>query len=161
MWVQSPSPYRCWLWQGFVAIALPSQSIVTEKDTSQPITRRQLTFNDLTSHLKHYNAGTRKGAWLDIFLFNISHSTSDALIGLRELFDNNWDLMKSCLTSLINALVRLIGDEVSECIQCTLLVELMRNVGCQCSKAAIVIFSLAVTSSSLSKPSSFVWSVAN
>ncbi|CAA7266517.1 unnamed protein product [Cyclocybe aegerita] len=43
------------------SIVLPSQSIAVEKDTSEPITKRQLTFNDLLSHLKHYNAGTRKG----------------------------------------------------------------------------------------------------
>ncbi|KAF4623469.1 hypothetical protein D9613_001877 [Agrocybe pediades] len=77
------------------SIALPSQSIANEKDTTQPTTRRQLNFNDLISHLKHYNAGTRK----------------DALIGLRELLDANWDILYSCLTPLINATVRLIGDE--------------------------------------------------
>ncbi|PPQ88648.1 hypothetical protein CVT25_010224 [Psilocybe cyanescens] len=76
------------------SIALPFQSIVAEKDASQPITRRQLTFSDLISHLKHYSAGTRK----------------DALIGLRELLDSNWELI-NCLTPLVNAVVRLIGDE--------------------------------------------------
>ncbi|KAJ3511187.1 hypothetical protein NLJ89_g4242 [Agrocybe chaxingu] len=43
------------------SIVLPSQSIAVEKDSSEPITKRQLTFSDLLSHLKHYNAGTRKG----------------------------------------------------------------------------------------------------
>ncbi|KAF8912738.1 hypothetical protein CPB84DRAFT_1670522 [Gymnopilus junonius] len=77
------------------SIALPSQSIVVEKDASEPITKRQLTFGDLISHLKHYNAGTRK----------------DAVLGLRELLDSNWEMIDSCLTSLLNALVRLISDE--------------------------------------------------
>ncbi|KAF8973998.1 hypothetical protein BDZ97DRAFT_1647832 [Flammula alnicola] len=77
------------------SIVLPSQSIAVDKDTSQPITRRQLTFADLISHLKHYNAGQRK----------------DAILGLRELFDANWELLDSCLTPLVNALVRVIGDE--------------------------------------------------
>ncbi|KDR85071.1 hypothetical protein GALMADRAFT_233681 [Galerina marginata CBS 339.88] len=77
------------------SIALPSQSIAFEKNTSEPITRRQLTFGDLISHLKHYNVGTRK----------------DAILGLRELLDANWGLLDSCLAPLVNALVRLIGDE--------------------------------------------------
>ncbi|PPQ64424.1 hypothetical protein CVT26_002131 [Gymnopilus dilepis] len=78
------------------SIALPSQSIAIEKDASEPVTKRQLTFGDLLSNLKHYNAGTRK----------------DALLGLRELLDSNWDMVDSCLTPLLNALVRIISDEV-------------------------------------------------
>lgn len=77
------------------SIVLPSQTITAEKDGNEPITRRQLTFGNLLSHLKHYNAGQRK----------------DALLGLRELFDSNWEILNSCLTPLVNALVRLIGDE--------------------------------------------------
>ncbi|KAF8168025.1 hypothetical protein B0H34DRAFT_683973 [Crassisporium funariophilum] len=77
------------------SIVLPTQSIAVEKDTSEPITRRQLSFGDLISHLKHYNAGTRK----------------DAILGLRELLDTNWELIDSSLTTLVNAVVRIIGDE--------------------------------------------------
>ena len=39
---------------------------------------------------------------------------SDALLGLRELFSSNWEIVNSCLTLLVNALVRLIGDEVRD-----------------------------------------------
>ena len=39
---------------------------------------------------------------------------SDALLGLRELFNSNWEILNSCLTPLVNALVRLIGDEVRD-----------------------------------------------
>lgn len=39
---------------------------------------------------------------------------SDALLGLRELFNSNWEIVNSCLTPLVNALVRLIGDEVRD-----------------------------------------------
>ncbi|KAF8807480.1 hypothetical protein BYT27DRAFT_7165165 [Phlegmacium glaucopus] len=77
------------------SIVLPSQSIAIEKDLSQPTTKRQLTFADLLSHLKHHNSGTRK----------------DAILGLRELLESHWDLLRSSLTSLINALVRIIADE--------------------------------------------------
>ncbi|KAF5313058.1 hypothetical protein D9619_003241 [Psilocybe cf. subviscida] len=77
------------------SIVLPSQSINVDKNDAEPITRRQLTFADLTSHLKHYNVGQRK----------------DAILGLRELFDANWELLESCLTALVNSIVRLIGDE--------------------------------------------------
>lgn len=44
---------------------------------------------------------------------NFSSSLSDALIGLRELFDSNWELLGSSLTPLVNAVVRLVGDEVN------------------------------------------------
>lgn len=36
----------------------------------------------------------------------------DAIVGLKELLDSNWEMIESCLTPLLNALVRLIGDEV-------------------------------------------------
>jgi hypothetical protein len=36
----------------------------------------------------------------------------DAILGLRELFDSNWELVDSYLTALVNAIVRIIGDEV-------------------------------------------------
>ncbi|TFK41082.1 hypothetical protein BDQ12DRAFT_678857 [Crucibulum laeve] len=77
------------------SIALPSQSITQHKDTSAPTTKRRLTFEDLLSQLKHYSPGIRK----------------DAVLGLRELLDANWELLESCLTSLINATVRIIGDD--------------------------------------------------
>ncbi|KAG5654094.1 hypothetical protein H0H81_007508 [Sphagnurus paluster] len=77
------------------SIALPSQSIAQEKDGNTPTTKRRLTFNDLITHAKHYSASTRK----------------DALLGLRELLEANWDLVETCLTTLIAACVRLIGDE--------------------------------------------------
>ncbi|KAK7064145.1 testis-expressed sequence 10 protein [Favolaschia claudopus] len=77
------------------SIALPSQSITIDKDVSAPTTKRRLTFDDLTAHLKHYNAGTRK----------------DAIAGLRELLDAHQALLETSLTPLINATVRLVGDE--------------------------------------------------
>ncbi|KAF9481355.1 hypothetical protein BDN70DRAFT_876306 [Pholiota conissans] len=77
------------------SIVLPSQSIAIDKDVSEPITKRQLTFNDLLSHLKHYNASQRK----------------DAILGMRELFDSNWELLGSYITPLVTAIVRVISDE--------------------------------------------------
>ncbi|KAF7339386.1 Testis-expressed sequence 10 protein [Mycena sanguinolenta] len=77
------------------SIALPSQSITVEKDVDAPTTKRRLTFDDLVSHLKHYNAGTRK----------------DAIIGFRELLDAHPAVLESSLTTLINATARLVGDE--------------------------------------------------
>ena len=56
-----------------LAIVLPSQSIATEKDHSQPVTKRQLSFVDLLSHLKHHNSGTRKGS---LFFFFLNHPIS-------------------------------------------------------------------------------------
>ena len=42
----------------------------------------------------------------------IVNSLPDAILGLRELFDANWKLLDSCLTPLVNGIVRVIGDEV-------------------------------------------------
>ncbi|TEB34941.1 hypothetical protein FA13DRAFT_1660099 [Coprinellus micaceus] len=77
------------------SIVLPTQSIVIEKDASTPLTKRHLSFNDLITHLKHYNAATRK----------------DAILGMRELLETHWHLLESNLAPLVNAVVRLIGDE--------------------------------------------------
>ncbi|KAJ6604747.1 hypothetical protein DFH09DRAFT_1123715 [Mycena vulgaris] len=77
------------------SIALPSQSITLDKDTDTPTTKRRLTFDDLIVHLKHYSAGTRK----------------DAIAGLRELLDAHPEILESSLTTLINAAVRVVGDE--------------------------------------------------
>ncbi|KAJ6519922.1 hypothetical protein C8R45DRAFT_853222 [Mycena sanguinolenta] len=77
------------------SIALPSQSITAEKDVDAPTTKRRLTFDDLVSHLKHYNAGTRK----------------DAITGFREILDAHPAILESSLTTLINATARLVGDE--------------------------------------------------
>lgn len=44
-----------------LAIALPTQSITIDKDAAAHTTKKKQTFEDLVSHLKHYNAGTRKG----------------------------------------------------------------------------------------------------
>lgn len=67
-----------------------------EKDASTPLTKRHLSFDDLITHLKHYNAATRK----------------DAILGMRELLETHWNLLESNFTPLVNAVVRLIGDEV-------------------------------------------------
>ncbi|KAJ2931166.1 hypothetical protein H1R20_g5935, partial [Candolleomyces eurysporus] len=77
------------------SIVLPTQSIAIEKDASTPLTKRNLSFNDLIAHLKHYNSTTRK----------------DAILGLRELLESHWDMLEANLTTLINAMVRIIGDE--------------------------------------------------
>ncbi|KAJ7630987.1 hypothetical protein FB45DRAFT_917132 [Roridomyces roridus] len=77
------------------SIALPSQSITADKDDSAPTTKRRLTFEDLVTHLKHYSPGTRK----------------DALLGLRELLDAHPEILKPSLTTLVNATIRLVGDE--------------------------------------------------
>ncbi|TRM66181.1 hypothetical protein BD626DRAFT_628138 [Schizophyllum amplum] len=77
------------------SIALPNQSIAVEKDTDTPTTKRRHTFDDLLSHLKHYNAGTRR----------------DALMGLRELLSDHPELLVPSLTNLVNGCVRVIADE--------------------------------------------------
>lgn len=77
------------------SIALPTQSIVLDKSSQAPTTKRKLTFDDLTSHLKHYNGATRR----------------DAILGLRELLESYPDLIGSNLTALVSSCVRAIGDE--------------------------------------------------
>ncbi|KAH7931044.1 hypothetical protein BV22DRAFT_1124442 [Leucogyrophana mollusca] len=77
------------------SIALPTQSIVVEKDDATPTTKRKQSFDDLISHLKHYSAGTRK----------------DAIFGVRELFEVHPHLVETSFTALVAACVRLIGDE--------------------------------------------------
>ncbi|EIW64399.1 uncharacterized protein TRAVEDRAFT_68214 [Trametes versicolor FP-101664 SS1] len=77
------------------SIALPTQSIATDRDTDAPTTRRRLTFDSLVVHLKHYNSNTRK----------------DALLGLRELLEAHPELINVHLTALVNSCIRLISDE--------------------------------------------------
>ncbi|KAI0080104.1 hypothetical protein K474DRAFT_1727562 [Panus rudis PR-1116 ss-1] len=77
------------------SIALPSQSIANDSSNNAPTTKRKLTFEDLLSHLKHYNANTRK----------------DAIFGLRELFEEHPELLTVKLTALFSGCVRVIGDE--------------------------------------------------
>ncbi|KAG2023409.1 hypothetical protein CC2G_001066 [Coprinopsis cinerea AmutBmut pab1-1] len=80
------------------SIALPTQSIVVEKDASTPLTKRHLSFTDLISHLRHHNATVRR----------------DAILGLRELFEVHWDVLESNMSAFVGAIVRLIGDEDSD-----------------------------------------------
>ncbi|EGO01885.1 hypothetical protein SERLA73DRAFT_71044 [Serpula lacrymans var. lacrymans S7.3] len=80
-----------------LAIALPTQSIATEKDDTIPTTRKRLSFDDLISHLGHYSAGVRK----------------DAIFSLKELFEAYPQIIEKSLTTFLNASVRLIGDEDS------------------------------------------------
>ncbi|KAH9063528.1 hypothetical protein EDB87DRAFT_1673571 [Lactarius vividus] len=77
------------------SIALPTQSIVLEKDPNAPTTKRKLTFTDLVTHLRHHNSGIKK----------------DALLGLRELFEAHPALIESSLAILIGTCVRLIASE--------------------------------------------------
>ncbi|KAI0673507.1 hypothetical protein C8Q78DRAFT_968534 [Trametes maxima] len=77
------------------SIALPTQSIATERDTDTPTTKRRQTFDTLIVHLRHYNAATRR----------------DAILGLRELLDAHPELINTHLTTLVNNCVRIISDE--------------------------------------------------
>ena len=97
-----------------LAIVLPSQSIVVEKDFSEPITRRQLSFADLISHLKHHNSGIWKSSlyFFSRFCIYCSYFYTDAILGLQELLESHRDLLQSSLTNLVNVLVRVIADEV-------------------------------------------------
>lgn len=54
------------------AIALPSQSITADKTQAGPSTKRKQTLPELLSLLRHYSAGTRKGASCIAFR-NASH----------------------------------------------------------------------------------------
>ncbi|KLO13784.1 hypothetical protein SCHPADRAFT_827523 [Schizopora paradoxa] len=76
-------------------ISVPQQSITTMKDDSKPTTKRKLTYDDLISHLKHYSPNVRK----------------DSLSGLRELFEDNTDMVQPNLLSLLHSSVKLISDE--------------------------------------------------
>jgi pre-rRNA-processing protein IPI1 len=44
----------------------------------------------------------------------MNNSFSDAIAGLRELLDAHPIILESSLTTLINAAVRLVGDEVTQ-----------------------------------------------
>ncbi|GJE87598.1 Ipi1-N domain-containing protein [Phanerochaete sordida] len=77
------------------SIALPSQTIAHNVERGVPTTKRKLTLDDLVSHLKHYSAGVRK----------------DAIIGLRELFENHPDVIVSSLSTTLSSCARIIGDE--------------------------------------------------
>lgn len=77
------------------SIALPTQSIVLEKDPNAPITKRKLTFTDLVTHLRHHNSSVKK----------------DALLGLRELFEAHPNLIEPSLATLLSTCVRSIASE--------------------------------------------------
>ncbi|PSS37555.1 hypothetical protein PHLCEN_2v571 [Hermanssonia centrifuga] len=77
------------------SIALPSQTITHTKNDATPTTKRRLSFEDLVSHMKHYNSGTRK----------------DAILGIRELFENHPEIVTPSLTVLFSNCIRIIGDE--------------------------------------------------
>lgn len=77
------------------SIALPSQGIVHDADRGVPTTRRKLTNEDLISQLKHYNANVRK----------------DAIVGLRELFEDYPDIVISSLSTTLNNCARMIADD--------------------------------------------------
>jgi pre-rRNA-processing protein IPI1 len=82
-----------------------------------PTTKRKLSFDDLLSHLKHYNANTRRGVREALYptLFHILMARlADAIIGMRELCNAHPELVEPNLTALLNACVRLIGDEVRQ-----------------------------------------------
>ncbi|RUS22335.1 hypothetical protein BC937DRAFT_89635 [Endogone sp. FLAS-F59071] len=78
----------------FLAISLPNQSIADDK-SDQLTNARNLTLNDLVTQLRHYNAGSRK----------------DAIQGLRDLFNRYPALLPSSLSTIVNALVRLLIDD--------------------------------------------------
>ena len=86
--------------------------------------------DDLIQHLKHYSAGTRKGASIlcsreldvDIFI--------DAIVGLRELLETHRALLDSSLSILINACARVISDEVcGPCSRVTPLIPMLQDAG--------------------------------
>lgn len=78
----------------------------------------------------------------------IVNSLPDAILGLRELFDANWELLDSCLTPLVNGIVRVIGDEV-RLLALVFDDSCWRRIGCQCSKAITHILELAAAQDSL------------
>ncbi|KAJ3568803.1 hypothetical protein NP233_g5483 [Leucocoprinus birnbaumii] len=77
------------------SIALPTQSIAVNKDESTPTTKRKLTLDDLLSQMKHYSPSVKK----------------EALLGLTELLEAHWNLVRQNLSQLMNQLARIIGDE--------------------------------------------------
>lgn len=101
-----------------LAIALPSQGIAHDAERGVPTTKRKLTLDDLVSHLKHYSAGVRKGVWRSLFLLQGTclHLSQDAIIGLRELFEDHPDVIVSSLSTTLSNCARIIGDEVSTLI---------------------------------------------
>jgi pre-rRNA-processing protein IPI1 len=68
--------------------------------------------DNLIQHLKHYNAGTRKGAPFSGGRESDSDLLPDAIAGLREILEAHRILLDSGLSTLINACVRIIADEV-------------------------------------------------
>jgi pre-rRNA-processing protein IPI1 len=117
------------------AIALPAQRIGAERDVDVPTTKRKLSFDDLLSHLKHYNANTRRGVWKTLYLalcHTLMVHLADAILGMRELCNAHPELVEPNLTALLNACVRLIGDEVRQgSTSCGRL--LSTSPGCKCS----------------------------
>ncbi|RHZ46096.1 hypothetical protein Glove_634g10 [Diversispora epigaea] len=76
------------------SIILPNQSIIEDK--SNEITNsRNLTLNDLTTQLKHYNSGVRK----------------DAIQGLKDFFYKHPHILTESLSVIINSLARLLIDD--------------------------------------------------
>ncbi|KAG9314429.1 hypothetical protein JVU11DRAFT_5226 [Chiua virens] len=77
------------------SIALPTQSIAVEKDSTVPTNKRRQSLQDILSLFKHYSAGARK----------------DAIFSARELFQDHPGLLECSIAPLLSACARLIGDE--------------------------------------------------
>ena len=69
----------------------------------------------------------------------------DAILGLKELLDSNWELIDLWMTPLFTALVRLIGDEVwlLDCLGNAHILSWLS--GCQCSQTTHLFFCLVTT----------------
>ncbi|RIA91473.1 Rix1 complex component [Glomus cerebriforme] len=76
------------------AISLPNQSI-TEDKSNEITNSRNLTLNELLSQLKHYSPGMRK----------------DAIIGLKDFFHVNPNILSQSSSLVVNSLLRLLIDD--------------------------------------------------
>ncbi|KAH7106987.1 hypothetical protein BKA62DRAFT_685701 [Auriculariales sp. MPI-PUGE-AT-0066] len=79
------------------SIALPSQSITAERDGTAPKTRRNLGLSELIVQLKHYSPQVKR----------------DALSGLRELLQDNPEIIQGSITALLRSCAQLVTDEDS------------------------------------------------
>lgn len=95
-------------------LSLANQNLKVKEDKGEPVTRKGLDYGDLVIQLGHYNGHVRKGRFsLTVGQTSSTPCTTEALAGLKELFNANNHLLPLHTGTTINVLVKLISDTES------------------------------------------------
>ncbi|PRP82725.1 hypothetical protein PROFUN_09987 [Planoprotostelium fungivorum] len=91
------------------AINMPAQNLSENKSGLK--THRNQTLKDLLPLCKHYNAQVKKGEKGNPRLVTLIDVTSDALNGIRELFEGHVEIILPNLSTVLEITISLLSDE--------------------------------------------------